>query len=49
MLTNKLEDTIDLAQKYKKEMENFKTKFAKINEFIYDSRFTTLNKDAEHV
>ena len=38
----------DLAERYKKEMELFKEKFKKINDFIHDSRHTTLMKDAVH-
>ena len=30
-------------------MEDFKDKFKKINQFIYDSRYNTLKKGAEHI
>ena len=47
-LTAKLESAHDLANRYKEEMELEKEKFQKINDYIHDSRYTTLMKGKEH-
>ena len=44
-----MDDAQDLAEKYKKELEVVQEKFDKINDYINDSRYTTIKKDVEHV
>ena len=44
-----MDDAQDLAEKYKKELVVVQEKFDKINNYINDSRYTTIKKDAEHV
>lgn len=37
-----------LAEKYKSDLEASQVKYAKIQEFIYESRTVTIKKDAHH-
>ena len=37
-----------MAERYRKEMEEYKQKFQEINDYINDSRYSTIKKGAEY-
>ena len=47
-LENKLVDAENLAEKYRKDLEELAKKHSEINDFIFDSRTVTIKKDAKH-
>ena len=45
---NKLKDTVDLAEKYKSDLESITLQFNEINDYVKDSSFLALKKTKEH-